>query len=55
MISFPPLQSETLMQLNLILLGITGDSLKLRCTHTQLASALCAFQADPSLTQLRPD
>ena len=33
---------------------ITGDSLKLRCAHTQLASALCAFQADPSLTQLPP-
>lgn len=55
MISFPPFRSEIQMRLNLIPFGITGDSPKLRCAHTQLASALCAFQADdPSLTQLPP-
>ena len=40
--------------LNWIPLGTTADSPQLRCAHTQLASALRAFQVDASLTQLPP-
>lgn len=52
--SFPSLQSKTQMWLNLIPGRTIDDSPKLRCAHMQLASALCALQADASSARLPP-